>query len=170
MKKNILVTILFFAVTVFADHGAIPTNEFVIKGKVKSEIKITLDDLKNYPEKIVGDIILTNQRGEVKDTIKNLKGVLLKDVLKNAELLADRPKLLNEFYFTCIASDHYKAVFSWNEIFNTDIGNNIFIITEKDGAKGKEIKNRIVILSKNDLIKGRRYIENLAEIIVSRVE
>ena len=77
---------------------------------------------------------------------------------------------MNEFYFTCITSDKYKVVFSWNEIFNTEIGNNIFIVTEKDGFKGKEIKDRILILSRSDLIKGRRTIKNLSEIIVSQVE
>ena len=162
--------ILFSVISVFAGHDAAPTNEFVIKGKVKYEIKVTLGDLENYPEQTVGDIILTNQRGEVKDTIRNLKGVLLKDILKKAELVADRPKILNEFYFACIASDKYKAVFSWNEIFNTDMGNNIFIITEREGKRGKEIKGRILLLSRSDLVKGRRYIENLAEIAVSRAE
>ncbi len=170
MKKNIVLVILFLALSAFADRGEKPTAEFVIKGKVKTEIKITVDDLKNYPESIIGDFILTNQRGEIKDTVKSLKGVLLKDVLKKAELLAERPKILNEFFFTCIASDKYKVVFSWNEIFNTEIGNNIFIVTEKNGMKGLEIKDRILMLSRADLIKGRRYIKNLSEIIAGQVE
>ena len=36
------------------------------------------------------------------------------------------------YYFTCIASDGYKVVFSWNELFNTVAGNTVYIVTSKD--------------------------------------
>jgi hypothetical protein len=170
MKKNILWCCFFISIFVLAGNGGKPTEKIIIKGKIKEEIKITIDDFKNYQEKIVGDIILTNQRGEVKDTIKKLKGILLKDILKKVELQADRPKLFNEFYFTFIASDGYKVVFSWNEIFNTEVGNNIFIVTEQNGVKAKDMMDRIQLVSKSDISKGRRYVENLSEIIVNRVE
>ncbi len=86
------------------------------------------------------------------------------------EIQADRPKLFNEFYYTCKASDGYKVVFSWNEIFNTEVGNNIFIVTEQNGVRAKEMMDRIQLVSKSDISKGRRYVENLSEIIVNRVE
>ncbi len=170
MKKIILIIILLVSGYIYADHGGKPTEEFVVKGRIKNDLRLTLDSLKNYQEKFIGDIILTNQRGEAKDTVKNLKGILFKDILKQIELLADRPKLYNEFYFTCIASDNYKVVYSWNEIFNTEVGNNIYIVTERAGEKGREITSRILMVSKSDVHKGRRYVENLSEIIVNRVE
>ena len=107
---------------------------------------------------------------ERKRVIKNIKGVLLKDVLAKAVLNEEKPKLFSEFYFTCIASDGYKVVFSWNELFNTDIGDHVLIITEQDGKKAETINDCIAILSPRDKATGRRYVQNLRTIRVERVK
>jgi hypothetical protein len=170
MKRSIVIWMMLGCLSTRADQPVKPTTEFRITGSVKQEMHVTLDDLKNYPMRKIGDIVLTNQRGEVKDTVRNLGGVALKDMLQKVELLADRPRILNEFYFTCVASDGYKVVFSWNEIFNTEVGNSIYIVLEKEGVKAPDFPERILLVSGNDLKKGRRYIKNLSEIRVYRTE
>ena len=107
---------------------------------------------------------------ERKRAIKNIKGVLLKDVLEKAGLNEEKPKLFSEFYFTCIATDGYKVVYSWNELFNTDIGAQVLVITEEDGKKADAINDHIAILSPLDKATGRRYVQNLQEIKVERVK
>ena len=71
-----------------------------------------------------------------KRTVKYIKGVMLKDILDKAVIDVSL-KLLSEIYITCIASDNYKVVFSWNEIYNSPIGEKIMILTEADKKKGK---------------------------------
>lgn len=90
--------------------------------------------------------------------------------MEKAGLNESKPKLFSEFYFTCIASDGYKVVFSWNELFNSDMGNQVMIITEEDGKKADTIDDHIAILSPLDKNTGRRYVQNLQEIKVGRVK
>ena len=60
-------------------------------------------------------------------------------------------------------------MFSWNEIFNTETGNNLYIITEEDGKKMNEMDESILIASTKDF-KTRRYIKGLEKIIVERAD
>ena len=91
-------------------------------------------------------------------------------MLENIEIIVDKPKYLNEFYFIFVAADGYKAVFSWNEIFNTETGNSLYLVTEMNGKKLKEIPERILFISTKDFRTGRRYISGLDRIIIKRVD
>lgn len=146
------------------------TDSFKIQGKIKSEKVITLQQLDSFPKQVLKDQIIYNHKGEIKDTIKNTKGILLKTVLAKIEFVYEKPKELNEFYFVLTASDGYKVVFSWNEIYNTPIGDNLFFITELEGKKLAAITQRIVVTSMSDLKTGRRYIKGLEKIEVKRIE
>jgi hypothetical protein len=77
---------------------------------------------------------------------------------------------LNQFYFLFVAEDGYKIVFSFNEIYNTEIGNNLFIVTEKDGNMMEDMNNRILLLSTKDLKGGSRNMKWLSKIIVCKAE
>ena len=171
MKIGILaiITILnvFFAK---AQHNTIATDTITVTGKVKTAVIITLADLKAMKSVPLKDLVITNHLGEVKRTVTGLKGVLAKDVLAKLEFASPNPKLLSEYYLTFVASDGYKVVYSWNEIFNTETGNNVYFITEKEGQKLSGIKDRILVACMTDFKTGRRYVEGLAKIVVGRVE
>lgn len=128
-----------------------------------------MDDIEKYPSKILGDVVITNHLGEPRGISKQLEGVLVKDLLKDLELKEESPKRFSEFYFTFVAIDNYKVVYSWNEIFNSPTGDNLFLITAKDGKKLKDMDERILILTSTDLKTGRRYIKRLSKILVERV-
>jgi len=157
----------------FVSYGQVkvnPTEAFTISGKVKKEITFALGDLQNFESKKIPDVVISNHLGEVKGTSKNLKVFLLKDILAQIEFDAESPKVLSEFYITCIASDGYKVVFPWNEIFNTATGDNLYLITAKDGKELKQLDDRILIISTADFKTGRRNVKGLAKIIVERAE
>ncbi|HEX6170363.1 MAG TPA: hypothetical protein VFZ33_11745 [Chitinophagaceae bacterium] len=69
-------------------------------------------------------------------------------------------KVLSGYYFVCIASDEYKVVFSWNEIFNSDVGKSVYIITGQDGNWAYVLDNRIALVSSKDHMTGRRYVKD----------
>lgn len=69
----------------------------------------------------------------------------------------------------CIASDGYKVVFSWNELYNTDIGKTVYLLTQIDGKPLKDLEQRMV-LCVADFKSGRRYVKSLDRIEVKRVE
>ena len=123
--------VLFFLSTAFlasAQKENIPTTEnFTIEGRVKKSMTISLADLASHKSYSIDSIVITNHLHERKSTLKNIKAVLLKDILSKVEIDSENAKVLSEYYFVCIASDNYKAVFSWNEIFNNDLGRSVYI-------------------------------------------
>lgn len=171
MKLKTLFVILFLVTYVgHAQRTVAPSETLKIEGKIKAEKTFSITELAALPKVAISDQTLYNHKGEVKSTVKNMKGVLLKTVLESIEFDYVKPKELNEFYFVFVATDGYKVVFSWNEIYNTQAGNSFYIVTEMEGKKIKDMEQRILFISTADLKSGRRYIKALEKIQVKRVE
>ena len=171
MKVKNLIVIFFLAPTsIYAQRAVTPSETLKIEDKIKTEKTFSITELDTFPKIVIADQTLYNHKGEVKNTVKNMKGVLLKTVLASIQFDYDKPRELNEFYFVFVATDGYKVVFSWNEIYNTEAGNNFYIVTEMDGKNIKDMEQRILFISTTDLKSGRRYIKALEKIQVKRVE
>lgn len=165
---NAFVIVLFFSVAALAQEKA--TQSFIIRGKIEREVKIGSKQLEMYPLHAIGSVDLTNHKGELKGTAKNMKGILLADILKDIILDEHNPKLFSEYYFVCVGSDNYKAVYSWNELFNTAVAQKVFIVIEKDGHKMLGHEDGILMISASDGKTGRRFVKNLESIDVRRAE
>ncbi len=146
------------------------TNAFTIEGLVKKSLVVTLDSLKKYPTTSIDSIVITNHLGQRKSTLKNIKVIPVRNFLDQLEIEVESPKQLSEFYFVFTAADGYKVVFSWNEIFNNALGQEVYVICEKDGAGVEQLENRISIISRTDKMTGRRYVKSLKKITVKRSE
>ena len=168
--KNLLFIFFLVSFSINAQRKVTPSETLKIEGKIKAETTFSITELDTFPKVVIADQMLYNHKGEVKSTVKNMKGVLLKTVLASIQFDYDKPKELNEFYFVFVATDGYKVVFSWNEIYNTEAGNNFYIVTEMEGKKIKDMEQRILFISTADLKSGRRYIKALEKIEVKRVE
>ena len=168
------ILVLFFVITVFsasAQKENIPTTEnFSIEGKVKKSLTLTLADLSSYKSYAVDSIAITNHLGERRSSLKKVKAVLLKDLIDKVEIDAENHKVLSEYYLVCIASDNYKVVFSWNEVFNSDTGKSVYIITAQDGKPATTLDNRIALVSPKVQMTGRRYVKGLKKIVIERVK
>lgn len=170
MKRLTALILVVISVTAWGQKADQATNDFVVTGQIKKELKFTLADIEKYHSKAIGDIVITNHLGEPRGTAKQLTGILVKDLLKDFELKEESPKRFSEFYLTFVAVDNYKVVYSWNEIFNSPTGDNLFLITSRDGKKLKDMEERILILTPTDFKTGRRHIKGLSKILVERVD
>jgi len=171
MRSILLLVLAFTVFSASAQKENIPTTEnFSIEGKVKKSLSLSLADLSSYKSYFIDSIVITNHLGERKSSLKKVKAVLLKDILDKVEIDAETPKVLSEYYLVCIASDNYKVVFSWNEIFNSDTGKSVYIITTQDGKPATGLDNRIALVSPKDQMTGRRYVKGLQKIVVERVK
>lgn len=168
--KHLIVIFLLASYSINAQRTITPSETLKIEGKIKSGTTFTIADLEMFQKVDISDQKLYNHRGEPKGMLTNMKGVPLKTVLGSIEFDYDKPKELNEFYFVFVATDGYKVVFTWNEIYNTEAGNSFYIVTEMEGKKLKEMDQRIVFISTADLKSGRRYIKALDKIQIKRVE
>lgn len=170
MKIKLLLTFLvFYNFSINAQRTIAPSEAIKIEGKVKAGKTFSIAELDAFTKTEIPDQTLHNQKGEAKNTLKNMKGVLLKTVLESIEFDYEKPKELNEFYFVFVATDGYKVVFSWNEIYNSEAGNSFYIVTEMGGKSIKEMEQRILFISATDLKPGRRYIKALEKIEVRRL-
>ena len=147
-----------------------PTDQVKISGDVKSNIVFTLNSINQYPVYTLDSLVINNHLLQRRRSIHNIKGIRIKDILEEVLLNEESPRLFSEFFFTCVSTDGYKVVYSWNELFNTEVGKQVYIVLESDGKKISESGERIVMLSAGDQATGRRYIKNLVEIKVERVK
>jgi hypothetical protein len=97
-----------------------------------------------------------------------MRGVLLRDVLAGIQIDHENPRVLSEYFFVCIAADDYRVVYSWNEIFNTSVGDQVYIVLEKDGVPAEKMEDRMLMISPKDFKTGRRYLKNLSAIEINR--
>jgi hypothetical protein len=160
---------LAITVSGLAQEVSKPTSSFTVNGKVKSPKTFTMADLKKLSPHNIGDIVIINHRGEARGTAKELTGVLLTQVLEQVELDAETPRVLSEYYFACIAADGYRVVYSWNELFNTVVGNSVYIIISKDHKPIDDADENVLMISTQDAKTGRRYLKNLETILVGRI-
>ena len=171
MKKTLFVSpLLLFFFQLSAQKTTQTTQSFTVEGLVEQPLTVQIADLKNYAVVTIDSIAIKNHLGERKSTLKNIKAVPLKAVLKDLKIKVESPRQLSEFYFVCIAADAYKVVFSWNEVFNNPLGDAIYIMVEENGKQIQDLDNRIAILSPTDGMTGRRYVKGLEKIVVRRVE
>jgi hypothetical protein len=167
MKKLLLLLMLIYSGVAFGQDKYKTTQQFSVGGKIKNPSVITMDSLMHYAISPVGDINVTDHTGAFKHKDEQLKGILLKDILSHTLLDAASPKLYSAFYYTCVGSDGYKVVYSWNELFNTEVGNHVYIIMEKNGVKADQLPESIQMTSMMDMKTGRRYLHNLDKIVIS---
>ena len=169
MKALILTFLLFFQFSNgFSQKNVEPTDQFVISGLVVNEKTVTLAAIKMEKVEEIGNLKITNHAGEFRREYKNMKGVSLLSLLKDVNIKSDSPRVLSEYYFVFSASDGYKVVLSWNELFNSELGNSFYIVTEADGISVLDGNERILLVALKDFKTGRRHVKGLKTIEVKR--
>ncbi|MES2003973.1 MAG: molybdopterin-binding protein [Bacteroidota bacterium] len=168
MKQRLFVFFLFITVLAVAQEDVKTTESFTIGGQVIKEKVFTITDIAKMPSVKIGDIAILNHLGVTKGMSRDMSVVPVKEFLKDIQIKSASPKDLNECYLVFIASDNYKVVYSWNELFNSPTGDNTFIVTAKEGKAISEMNERILLLSTTDFKTGRRYVKGLTRIEIQR--
>ncbi len=152
----------------YAQGTADTTQTIHITGAIQKEIYLDIAGLSNYPLVDIGDIPIINHLGVEKKKLIAVRGVRAREVLSQLEFITENPKDLSEFYFVFTATDGYRVLFSWNEIFNNPLGGSLFFILERDGKKAEALDDSLAVISTTDLHTGRRYVKGLKTIVVGR--
>jgi Oxidoreductase molybdopterin binding domain len=93
-------------------------------------------------------------------------GVLLRDVLRNAGFASATDRSARTSIVEAVASDGYRAVFSWGELFNGLAGEQAMVITAQDGKTLDVAVGPLALRSLADLRPGPRHVRNLCALIV----
>jgi len=137
MKETttVLLFSLLFSCALTAQRVPVPTDSIRIFGMIDSIFTVSFEEIARNDKSDLENFKVTNHRGEFKKEYKNVKGVKLLKILEKIKIGVGKPRELSEYYLIFKASDGYAVVFSWNEIFNTEIGQSLYIVTEVDGKK-----------------------------------
>ena len=165
MRFRLLIITYVITCKILSQSSDFSTNQFTITGKVKSEKTYTVKELQSFPSIELQDINTSCNPRAVEKT-KSIKVVLLKTLLDSVKYEYEKSKNLGYYYFLFVSSDGYKIVFSFNEIYNTEIGNNLYIVTEMENIKLDQMDSRIMLLTTKDIKGGSRNVKGLSKIIV----
>lgn len=161
---------------VLATTGEIPdisrlftTEKITISGAVKNKLTLDVAGLRQFPPQMVGEVPLVCQTGADKGKLENFKGVRLSDILEKAVVAAPGHNDVKKMAVIATASDGYKVVFSWSEIFNSPIGEGVMVFFEKNGLPLSDDEGRIAMVSSKDTRTGPRHVKWLQDIEVRQI-
>jgi DMSO/TMAO reductase YedYZ molybdopterin-dependent catalytic subunit len=158
-----------FAANKVADPSEFVTENISISGNVEQKLTLRVDDLKKFPPQQVGKMPVICQSGANKGNIESLKGVLLRDILEKAKVISLDHNDVKKTIIIASASDGYKAVFSWSEIFNSPVGDGVIVFFERDGKPLGDDEGHIAMISTKDIRTGPRHVNWLKEIEVRKI-
>lgn len=166
MKKLLLIPLLFIGGQSLAQSKFPPTKQIVITGNIIKNDTINFNDLKQYKDLKIKDIKITNHLGAYRSTLTDLRGILLTNILSDITLDQENPKEWSRYVFWIEANDGYKVSFSWNELFNNEVGKHVYLITQEGNKNLDEMENELAIISTTDQMTGRRFVKRVQKITV----
>jgi hypothetical protein len=93
-------------------------------------------------------------------------GQLMREVLLRAGLGLPNDRGARHAVIEAIATDGYRAVFSWGELFNTAVGDQVMVIRSQDGRLLDSVAGPVALRSLADLRPGARHVRNLCALVV----
>ncbi len=147
--------------------GATFSGALRITGRVKEELVLSIEELCGMETEEAKDIAVNCGEGTPVGRIESCRGVLLENVIGKAAVLKEDHNDTKKMFIVASASDGYKAVFSWQEIFNTPIGGGVMVLIERDGKSF--CAGGLALISLQDYFSGPRYVRSLETIEVLMV-
>ncbi|HTY99905.1 MAG TPA: molybdopterin-dependent oxidoreductase [Rhodocyclaceae bacterium] len=151
------------------DFSKFVTDSVSIGGAVEHPLRLTVADLRKLAPRQAGDVPLVCETGANMGKIENLRGVLLRDILEKAKVVAPGHNDVKKMIIIATASDDYKVVFSWTEVFNSPVGEGVIVFFERDGRPLADDEGHIAMISTKDLRTGPRHVKWLSGIEVRKI-
>lgn len=145
------------------------TESISVTGAVERPLQLRVADLRQFPPQQIGEVPMVCQSGANLGKLERLKGVRLRDILEKAAVKAPGHNDVKKMIIIASASDGYKVVFSWSEIFNSPVGDGVIVFFEKDGQPLADDEGRIAMISSRDLRSGPRHVKWLQSLEVRKV-
>ena len=152
-----------------ADTAKFVTESITVSGAVKHPLKLGVDDLRKFLPQQPAEAPVICQSGSNSGKPENLNGVLLRDILERAAIISRSHNDVKKMAIIATASDDYKVVFSWSEVFNSPIGECVMVFFERDGQPLADDEGRIAMLSSKDTRTGPRHVKWLKAIEVRKI-
>jgi hypothetical protein len=170
MKKHLLLFAASFLIlhVLPGQKPFIASESILVDGLVEAPFVINRAYLHTFAPENLDSLLITNHLGIKKSVLRHLKVVPLKKVLERVAIMSDNPTQLSQYHLVCSATDGSFEVFSWKELYNSGLGNEIYLLVESDGKPIEQLDNRMILFSNSDTYTGRRYIKGLSKITIGK--
>ncbi|KAB0666293.1 molybdopterin-dependent oxidoreductase [Oryzomonas japonica] len=145
------------------------SHELKVTGRVERPLCLSVADLRKMTALETGALPIICGSGTEKGTIKSYRGVLLRDILAQASVVITEHHAPNRLYLKLTSNDGYMALFSWQEINNTVVGEKAIVVFEREGRPLDENEGEFAFVSANDYRPGPRRMRYLGHIEVCEV-
>lgn len=130
---------------------------------------LTREELASLPRRHLAERDIFCMTGRRVSHLDEMVGARLVDVLALLGLGENPRAELKQCVIVAHARDGYRAIFSWNELHNTAVGEQVFIVYERDGAALGANLGELCLLSANDLHLGPRHLRQLCGVTVQHL-
>ena len=94
--------------------------------------------------------------------------MLLRDALQRAGFGGPNDRGARGAIVVAVADDGYRAFFSWGELFNSPLGDQVLVIASQDDKPLDAAAGPLALRSLADLRPGPRHVRNLCALLVQR--
>jgi len=137
-----------------------------IQGHGLQARRLSHAELRAMPRHELGAVDVLCLTGRQVSHVEKLAGARLTDIL-NLVGLAELPRAeLKQCIIVAEGQDGYRAVFSWNELHNTPVGNKVQVLYEQGGTSLDAHLGALCLISANDLHLGPRHLRSLCRVSV----
>ena len=143
---------------------------FAVSGRVKQSCRFDIEALQAMDMVTVEDMPLICGTGDIKGRIPRCRGVLLADIINAGSVIIIDHNDTKKMFLIVSSEDGYKTIFSWQELFNTSVGEGIIVVLEKNGIPVHDGCGDVDLFSANDFLSGPRYVKRLAKIEIVMAE
>ena len=161
--------LLAFAHSPGGDVTGFVTQKLRIGGRVQQSLDLSVEALKAFPVQAPPEIPIIGRSGQTLHMLKGYTGAKLTDILDKSAPLAPDHNDLKKTIVVATASDDYKAVFSWNELYNTTVGPGVLVLYAREGQALGDDEGRIALISIMDLHTGPRHVRWLKDVQVQKI-
>lgn len=168
LRRLVLTALLAGAVSAHAHDSAPPATpaaRLAVSGVVEQTLSLSAEELRQFPADQMVELRLPSRDGGT----SVLKGVRLRAVLERAKIRAADHNTVKKLAIIAAASDGYKVVFSWNELFNAELGESALVLFERDGKPLAPAEGPLALISGKDLRTGPRHVKWLQSIEVRQI-
>lgn len=172
MLRNIVVAGALVACLPALAHDAAPSEpskSVTVSGAVEQKLTLSVDELRRFPTPRIIDLQLVPQKDVEQGKLMLVRGVRLRDILEQAKVINRDHNTVKKLAVIATASDGYKVIFSWSELFNSDVGDQVLVLFERDGKPLGLEEGPLALISGKDIRTGPRHVKWLQAVEVRQI-
>lgn len=169
--RGLLFGLLLFpvAAAMAASPDGIPSSALRVDGAVAAPRVFDVAALRKLVAHDTGPAMVICASGATVGKVDNYRGVRLTDVIDAVGIKLEGHKDARRMVVVARATDGYVVTFSWNELYNTEIGKDVLVAWEQDGKPLAPRDGQLLLVSGKDIKTGPRHVRQLDEIEIVRM-